>query len=89
MIKIKEIPHKIIAKYFLRAYTEETSFYKKMNNLLMKQKGEDYQIYIKLLFKEVLNDSLLVSKDDNLYRSSAMSSREIDEIIKLFNQREN
>ena len=89
MVKIKEIPHEIIAKYFLRAYTEETSFYKEMNNLLMKQKGEDYQIYIKLLFEEVLNDSLIVSKDDNLYRGSAMSRKEIDEIIELFNQWEN
>lgn len=86
MLYIKEIPHEIVAKYFLRTYTEETSFYKEMNNLLMKKKGIDYQSYINVLYKGLLNDSLLVSKDDNLYRGTVMSKKEIDEIIKLFNQ---
>ena len=38
LLYIKEIPHEIIAKYFLRAYTEETSFCYEMNRLLMKKK---------------------------------------------------
>ena len=86
MIHIKEIPHEIIAKYFLRTYTLGTSFYKKINNLLMKQKGKDYQTYINILFEGLLNDSLIVSKDDYLYRGSNMSKKEIDKIIELFNQ---
>ena len=39
MLYIKEIPHEIIAKYFLRAYTEETSFYKVSRSLSSMKKS--------------------------------------------------
>lgn len=43
----------------------------------MKKKGKDYQTYINILFEGLLNDSLIVSKDDYLYRGSKMSKKEM------------
>ena len=84
MLYIKEIPHDIIAKYLLRAYTEQTSFCYEMNKLLMKQKGKDYQTFINIMFEGLLNKSFPSSEDDLLYRGTKMSRIEIDKIIKLY-----
>ena len=84
MLLIKEIPHEILSKYFLRAYTEETSLYREMNNLLMKQSGNNYQTFIKIIYEGLLNKSLTSSEDDYLYRGSKMSKSEIEEIIILY-----
>ena len=86
MLNIKGIPHEIIAKYFIRIYTENTSFYKELNRLLMKKKGEDYQAFIDIMFEGVLNKSLSISKNDNLYRGTQMSKKELDEIMKKYDE---
>ena len=84
MLHIREIPHDIIAKYLLRAYTEQTSFCYEMNKLLMKQKGKDYQTFINIMFEGLLNKSFPTSEDEFLYRGTKMSRIEIDKIIKLY-----
>ena len=86
MLYIKEIPHEIITKYFLRIYTENTSFYRELNNLLMKRKGQDYQIFIDIIYEGLLNKSISISKDDNLYRATQMSKKEIDDIMKKYEE---
>ena len=48
---IKDIPHEIITNYLIRSYTEETSFYYKMNQLLMKQKGKIIKYLLVLCLK--------------------------------------
>ena len=89
ILYIKQIPHEIIAKYFLRAYTEQTSFCYEMNRLLMKQSGKDFQIFINILFEGLSNESLSISEDEYLYRGTKMNKKEIDQIINLFNQWKN
>ena len=84
MLYIKDIPHEIISKFFIRAYTEQTSFYSEMNKLLMKQKGKDYNTFIKVMFEGLFKKSFSISEDDLLYRGSKMSRKEIDNIINLF-----
>ena len=86
MLYIKDIPHEIVVKFFLRAYTEQTSFCYEMNKLLMKQKGDNYHTFIKLMFEGLLNKSLIMSFDEYLYRGTKMTRNEIDKIIELFNQ---
>jgi len=86
LLYIREIPHGIIAKFLLRAYTEETSFCYEMNRLLMKQTGKHYQTFIKILFEGLLNNYLIISEDEYLYRSSKMLKIELEKIITLFNQ---
>ena len=86
LLYIREIPHGTIAKFLLRVYTEETSFCYEMNRLLMKQAGKHYQTFIKILFEGLLNNYLIISEDEYLYRSSKMSKIELEKIITLFNQ---
>ena len=86
LLYIREIPHGIISKFLLRVYTEETSFCYEMNRLLMKQAGKHYQTFIKILFEGLLNNYLIISEDEYLYRSSKMSKIELEKIITLFNQ---
>ena len=80
----KEIPHEIIAKFILRAYTMQTSFCYEMNYLLMKSKGKPYQPFIKIAYEGLLNNSLYISFDEYLYRGSQMSKLEINKIMKEF-----
>ena len=84
MLFIREIPREILSKYFLRAYTEESSLYREMNNLLMKRAGNNYQTFIKIIFEGLNNQSLSYSEDDYLYRGTKMSKIEIEAIINLF-----
>ena len=86
LLYIREIPHGIISKFLLRVYTEETSFCCEMNRLLMKRAGKHYQTFIKILFEGLLNNYLIISEDEYLYRSSKMSKIELEKIITLFNQ---
>ena len=37
LLYVKDMPHEILAKYFARVYTEQTTFYGEMNNSLMKK----------------------------------------------------
>jgi hypothetical protein len=83
---MKDIPHQIITKFLIRSYTEETSFCYEMNKLLMKQKGDNYHTFIKLMFEGLFNKSLIMSFDEYLYRGTKMTRNEIDKIIELFNQ---
>ena len=86
ILYIKDIPHDIICKYFLRAYTLETNFYKEMNRLLMKQSGNHYHTFIKVLYEGLFNESITKSLDACLYRGTKMNHNEIDKIIKLYNE---
>ena len=86
LLYIREIPHGIISKFLLKVYTEETSFCYEMNRLLMKQAGKHYQTFIKILFEGLLNNYLIISEDEYLYRSSKMLKIELEKIITLFNQ---
>ena len=52
----------------------------------MKQTGKHYQTFIKILFEGLLNNYLIISEDEYLYRSSKMSKIELEKIITLFNQ---
>ncbi len=67
-------------------YKEEISFCYEMNRLLMKQAGKHYQTFIKILFEGLLNNYLIISEDEYLYRSSKMLKIELEKIITLFNQ---
>ena len=57
-----------------------------MNRLLMKRAGKHYQTFIKILFEGLLNNYLIISEDEYLYRSSKMLKIELEKIITLFNQ---
>ena len=86
MLFINNIPHEIIIKYFLRLYTEQTSFYSEMNKLLMKQNGKYYKTFIDVMYEGLLLKSISISEDDFLYRGTRMTKNEIENIMKKYEE---
>ena len=84
LILVKNIPHEIIIKFLIRAYTENNSFSYKMNKSLLDLKGKEYKIFIKLIFENVVNKSLLNTDADYLYYGTKSKRDKIDKIIKSF-----
>ena len=76
-------------KYWLRAYTLETKFYKDMNNDLMKEKSKLYLPYIKLLYSGLKSNSIKVNISNDLYRGALISKKELGNLINLTKNRKN
>ena len=83
MLYIEKLPREILSKFFVRMYTEETSFYSFMNQSLMR-KENTYDTFVKVMYEGLSINSLHRSEDDILYRGSKMSKNEIDNIKKDF-----
>ena len=86
MLYIKEIPHEIVAKYFLKIYLGETSFGDEMNKLLMKLNSKDYQAFINIMFEGLLNKSISVAENEYLYRGAQMDKNKIENLIEKFEE---
>ena len=86
---IDDCPESLRIKYWLRAYTLETKFYKNMNDDLMKGSTKTYLPYIKLLYSGLNNNTIKVNVSNDLYRGALIQKKEIDELINLINNRKN
>lgn len=91
LIKV-EIPLKILVKYWIRAYTSETKFYRNMNFALLERKlGNNLKlnvdIFIRILYKGLLNKSITPSIDEKLYRGSIMKKEELKYIKDSLNKK--
>ena len=80
--KIRKIPLEILAKYWIRYYTSESSFYSLMNLQFMKNKYDDYEPFVKILYKGLENGFLESKNDEVLYRCQLISKTEFDQIVK-------
>ena len=85
MLYIEKLPREILSKFFVRMYTEETSFYSFMNQSLMR-KENTYDSFVKVMYEGLSINSLHRSEDDILYRGSKMTKNEIDNIRKSFDE---
>ena len=74
-------PISLRIKYWLRAYTLETKFYKDMNNDLMKDKIKLYIPYIQLLYSGLRINSFEFSSTKDLYRGALIKREEIQNLI--------
>ena len=83
---LENIPENIIAKFWSRIYTCESSFYKNLNNSLMKLENEHYNTYIQLLYSGL--NEYIYKENDILYRGANISEKEMDNIIKYYRIRE-
>ena len=79
LIKTK-IPLQILVKYWLRAYTTETKFYKNMNNYLVERLGNQYDIYIKVLYHGLKQNYIIPCIDKELYRGALITKDELNYI---------
>ena len=75
-----EIPCPILAKYYLRAFTLPTNFYRIMNNCLIRKLGENYETYIKVLYHSLLSKYILPTKEEKLYRGAILKNSELEYI---------
>ena len=79
--KIGKIPLEILAKYWIRYYSSESSFYSLMNLQFMKNKYDDYEPFVKVLYKGLENGFLESKNDEELYRCQMISKTEFDRIV--------
>ena len=79
LVDIK-IPFQILVKYWIRAYTLETPFYIDMNYSLERKLGNDYDIFIRVLYHGLLTKSITPLINQKLYRGAIIKIKEIEYI---------
>ena len=75
-------PISLRIKYWLRAYTLETKFYKDMNSDLMKDKTQLYIPYIQLLYSGLKLNNFNFSYTNDLFRGALIKIEEIEKLLK-------
>ena len=78
---LSDIPIEILSKYYVRIYTENSEFYKELNQSLREGRRDNYLSYIKVLYEGIKLKALPYSSDDTLYRGAKLSNKEINKII--------
>ena len=77
----KYIPIEILCKYWIRAYTIESQFYKNLNiDLTGEHMRNEYKTYIKALYFGTDLNILKPYKEKKLYRGAAINNSEIVKI---------
>ena len=85
-----KIPVQIVVKFWLRAYTLESNFFREMNYSLERKLGNDFDIYIKAVYQGLLTKSIKPLIEEKLYRGAKINKKEIDFINdSLKNKKEN
>jgi hypothetical protein len=80
-----EIPTNIMVKLWIYIYTCESFFYKELNLSLMKNKGDIYQNFIKMLYNGLKVGSLKINCRDKLYRCCLLGKDEVNKLEELDN----
>ena len=78
ILLFQEVPEEIISKYWARIYTYETPFYSIMNKNLMARIYNQYEIYIKLLYKGLACNSYRPKFGATLCRGTKLELSEIN-----------
>ncbi len=81
----KNLIPNILCKFWARCYTFESSFYRVMNNSLMKGEWDNYNIFIKMMYKGIKLKSLTSSFNKKFYRGQLISKVEYDNIYNSIN----
>ena len=78
---LNKIHIEILIKFWIKIYTLKTDFYSNMNCKLMKIKGNEYYIFIKLMYIS-LNKKILKNRCDiPFFRGDILNNKELDMII--------
>ena len=88
LIRNKQVPVEIISKFWVRAYTAQSEFYKDMNKELRENKISKYLTYILVMYKAVnLNSFSFNPSDGKLYRGTFFSKEEIERLKDYINKK--
>ena len=82
-----DIPIELLCKYYARAFTIESDFYREINRDLRENKTVGYLPYIKVLYEGVKLKSLDIASDMELYRGSKIAFSEIEKIKGYLNNK--
>lgn len=74
---VQNIPLEIVTKFWIKYYTSESSFYPYMNAQLMKNKPENYEIFVRAMYKGIENKYLQSEYNIRLYRCQIISKEEM------------
>ena len=80
---IPDIPIDLLSKYYIRMYTIDGNFYKKMKIELLgdnKENYKNYYPYIKTLYKSLHNKALDQYIDKELYSAQLLSNDQIKDL---------
>ena len=84
----KKIPLELLAKYYIKIYTNESSyFYGHLNSDLRKNKRDKYLPYIKVLYEGIRLKALPLGSDNTLYRGTILADKEIKLIQKYLDNK--
>ena len=89
---MKYIPIELLAKYYARAYTADSDFYRDMNSYLRTKTKEKeteniYLPYIKLLYESIKLKTFPLVTETELYRGTLLSKDEIETIKNEYNNK--
>ena len=83
-----DIPYYLLAKFYLRMYTNEKSnFFKNMNFDLSNDKFDLYRVYIFLLFNALNKKTIKSCYNRSLFRGTVLSKAEFEKIEKALNNK--
>ena len=75
-----QIPNEITSKYWARAYSADTNFYKEMNKDLRLDKFDKYLTFIHMMYNGVKIKSFSFNPNCKLYRGAIFAQKEIDNL---------
>ena len=87
LVEVSDIPIEIISKFWVRSYTEESDFYRKMNQDLQQNKSKNYLPFIQMLYEAIKKKSLKLVYDRKLYRGTLLAKKEFSKIQSYMNKK--
>ena len=84
---VENIPNEIISKFWARAYTVQSGFYKDMNYDLKQDNIDKYLTYIQMMYEGVKIHSFFYNTSERLYRGAEFSEKEIKELQDFINSK--
>lgn len=67
---IPNIPIQLLSRYYARAYTADSNFYKDLNKDLRDNKKDNYLPYVKLLYESIKYKTFSLGKGKELYKNT-------------------
>ena len=83
------IPYHILAKYYLKIYTENSNFYINMNKELKEKQFDNHRTYIYLMYNALNKDIFKSYSQTNLYRGGTLSNEEFNSLMEKFEMQKN
>ena len=89
LLEVSNIAKPILSKYFVRAYTAESNFYRKMNEDLLQNIVRNYLTFIQILYESIKKKYLKPEFNKKLYRGAMISKKEYNRIIEYMKSKKN